>query len=124
MAVRTPGRQKKQAHLYRGLRVSGSMPRQAGEGAGTIVSVDGGLLPATELAVAGFEWGSEGHGEALAHALLVYEFGREVADQLYQDCARTLIASLPSTGPNGTAWTLTSAELRAWLDERHAHSNP
>jgi hypothetical protein len=99
------------------------MPRQAGEGAGTIVSVNGGLLPATELARDGFEWGSEGDGEALAHALLVHEFGREVAERAYQDCARTLIAHFPSTGPNGTAWTLTSAELRAWLDEYESRSN-
>lgn len=122
MRVRTPGRQKKQNHLYRGVRLTGSRSRQPGEGSGTIVSVDGGLLPMTArsemLAPDGYEWGNERDGVGLAHALLTYEFGGEIAEQMYQVGARTLVAHFPDTGLNGTAWTITSAQLRAWFDEQ------
>ena len=37
------------------IRVTGSVPRQSAEGTGTIVSVDGELLPATDFARDGFE---------------------------------------------------------------------
>lgn len=118
----TAGRRKGQTHRYRAVRVEGAHTRQAGEGTGTLVSVDGAPLPVTEraasLSPSGYDWGSESSGgQALAHALLAYECGLAVADAVYEACARTLIAGLPLAGAGGTAWTLTSAEVRAWLAE-------
>ena len=90
----------------------------------TIVSVDGGILPSTQRTASSgsseFEWGNEGDGEALAHALLAYEFGIDVADQRYEEYARTIVAHLPVTGANGPAWTISSDDLRIWLNERSA----
>ena len=117
------GRRKGAVHQYRGVRLARGKALTAGQGAGTLVSVDGIPLPPTELAQTlspgGYEWGVSGADrgtQALAHALLTYEFGPAVADSQYQACARGLLARLPSSGPAGTAWTLISADLKAWLD--------
>ncbi len=117
------GRRNDAVHQYRGVRLARGKVLTAGHGAGTLVSVDGIPLPPTELAQSlspeGYEWGVSGAGrgtQALAHALLAYEFGPAVADSQYQACARGLLAGLPSSGLAGTAWTLTSADLKAWLD--------
>lgn len=121
------GRRNDAIHQYRGVRLARGKALTAGHGAGTLVSVDGIPLPPTELAQTlspeGYEWGvdSSGRGtQALAHALLAYEFGPTAADSQYQACARGLVAGLPRAGPTGTAWTLTSADLKAWLDGRQA----
>jgi hypothetical protein len=112
---------KDKLRTYRGLRLDVSAQRGE-QGVGTIVSVDGGVLPLTQRAAtlrpSGYEWGSEQSSEALAHALLAYEFDIDVAERFYQEYAQTVVAHLPATGANGTAWTITSADLRAWLNER------
>ncbi len=99
-------------HRYRGVRA----------GPAGIVSVDGRPLPVTaraaRLAPAGFAWGSQTNGAlALAHALLAYELGAQLADDLYASFEQEVIADLPRDR-GGEAWTLTSQQIRDWWTTR------
>ncbi len=97
-------------HRYRGVRA----------GRAGIVSVDGRpLLPtprAARLAPDGYAWGTAGNGAlALTHAVLAYETDTPTTDAAYEAFAREVIAALPH-GAGGAAWSLTSAEIRTWLE--------
>lgn len=60
----------------------------------------------------GFNWGYGGSGPAqLALALLLEETGFDQAVLLHQEFKREVVAKWPWTRP----WSLTGAEIRAWL---------
>lgn len=62
----------------------------------------------------GFAWGYCGSGPAqLALAILLNEFGREVAEQFYMDFKWKFIAVLPNE--TNSQWELTSEQIRNWL---------
>lgn len=69
----------------------------------------------------GFAWGYGGSGPAaLAHAILFDLIGNEtIAEGLYQDFKREVIALLPE----GTGWIIREEAVRSWLataaDRRH-----
>ncbi len=105
-------------HRYRGVRA----------GRAGIVSVDGRPLPATpratRLAPHGYEWGTQNNGSlALAHALLAYEVDTHTADAAYAAFQREVIATLPH-GTGGAAWSLTSVEIRTWLEAHRRTREP
>ncbi len=105
-------------HRYRGV--------QAGRAG--IVSVDGRPLPATPRAVRlapdGYAWGSQNNGAlALAHALLAYEVDTRTADASFEAFACEVIATLRQTA-GGEAWSLTSAEIRTWIEAHRRTDEP
>lgn len=62
----------------------------------------------------GFSWGYLGSGCAqLALGILLEEFGKEVAQEYYQDFKFEIIGSLPND--HMAEWTLTSQEVHVWL---------
>ena len=104
---------RQRGHRYRGVRA----------GPVGIVSVDGEPLPPTALAARlvpdSYDWGTPSTGAlALAHALLTYECDKRTADAAYAAFQREVIAALPR-GAGGEAWSLTSAEIRTWLEAHH-----
>lgn len=97
---------KRPHHVYQGIRAIDDVHD-------TQVLVDGQPLPMTDLAQrkspSGFEWGFGGSGPAaLAHSILVHEFGADEAELLsFQDFKWAVVATLDYQG-----WTLTSPEIR------------
>ena len=105
-----------------------------------IVTANGVKLPPSHLAHqktrGAYAWGYGGSGPAaLAHSMLVYEYtlelGQERAEEvferngIYHDFKQAVIAPLPSWDGDGLdiqssgeiiAWTLTSADVRAWVE--------
>ncbi len=65
-----------------------------------------------------YAWGYAGTGpRALAHALLAYALGAQLADDLYATFEQEVIADLPRDR-GGEAWTLTSQQVRDWWTTR------
>ena len=105
---------------YRGVRAG--ITRSGSGAAGiALVSVDGRPLPRSRWAQqtsSDDEWGYAGTGpRALAHALLAYELGAQLADDLYAIFEQEVIADLPRD-QGGEAWTLTGQQIRDWWNTR------
>jgi|FLYK01.1.fsa_nt_gi hypothetical protein len=110
-------------HTYQGTRILKPSPFGGHYVEGTPVTVDGEPLPMSDLArrksPTGYEWGYGGSGpSALAHSILTYEFGEQVADRHFQEFKRDIVGAFPRD-QGGSEWTLTSAEIRAWLHSRN-----
>lgn len=59
----------------------------------------------------GFEWGYGGSGPAeLARCLLIDAVGEAIADRLYQEFKRHVVAGLPEN-----RWRLTEEQIREWV---------
>ena len=110
-----------QNHTYRGVRAGRAQPEGPTTSGIALVSVDGQLLPRSHWAQqtsSDYEWGYAGTGpRALAHALLAYELGAQVADELYAAFEQEVIAALPRDR-GGEEWTLTSQQIRDWWSTR------
>jgi hypothetical protein len=97
-------------HVYRGIRHDACL-----------VLVDDAPLPMSargrEHSPSGFEWGYGGSGPAaLAHSILSYEVGEDVAHEHYQAFKWKVISQF-NRDQGGEEWQLTSAEIRRWLEE-------
>lgn len=97
-------------NVYHGLRVR----------RGAVVTKNGGLIPIGRSLLirnhspTGFAWGYTGSGpHQLALAILLEEFGPELAELWYDEFTREVVA-----GWQEAHWQINTAELRRWMDPR------
>lgn len=98
-------------HVYRGLII------EDGQGVHCVITVDGEEIPIQRSRrlvdhSSEFQWGYGGSGPAqTAFAILLEEFGEDIALQYYQLFKVEVIAMLEMGAP----WTLVSDQIRTWL---------